>query len=715
MDCGPACLKMVAAFYNINVQIGQLRELCHTSRLGTSIGDIIHAAEQTGLNGLVFKTTPSYLKSNHPFPCILHWRKNHYVVLYRIEKSRYLIGDPGHGIIALKESEFLEGWLNGHQKGVAIFFDPAAITGDTPEFRYQKPERPIMVQMVALLKPHIKPIGLLSLFILISSLISLVVPKTIQYMTDKGLGAKNLNVIWQILIIQFVLFASLTLSNYLRNLIQTKLSTQLSVSIISGFLQKLLRLPVSFFDTKNHADLYQRIDDHSKIESFLSTRLVSFVFSSVLVICYIFQLLWLNRGTLAVFVLTTSLSFIWFYLFVQKRKNLDYRRFGLAIEERHYLHDLISGMIEIKLNTAQSDKVQKWSELQDKLYSFKLSSLKLNNLQQNGIGIINQIRTLLVTFFCSYWVITGSISFGVMLSISYIIGQLAIPLQEIMAFFSDYQDAKISFERLSEVQSKKDENTSEHLLFPHNFNSGLHIKNLFFKYPGSHNQYILQNINLFIPKGKMTAIVGASGSGKTTFLKLLLAFYEPQQGKILVDDQELSCIDTDDYRRKCGVVMQDGFIYNTSIAQNIAMQEKVIDIERVKMALKTACLGEFVETLPQTYHTLLGTVGVSLSGGQRQRLLIARAVYRDPEFIFLDEATNALDANNEKAIMNNLERFFIDRTVVVIAHRLSTVRKADQIIVMNKGEIQEIGTHFELTAQRGRYYELVKDQLELGQ
>jgi len=715
MDCGPACLKMVAAFYNIHVPIARLRERCNTSRLGTSIGDIIHAAGQTGLEGLIFKTTLNYLKNNHPFPCILHWRKNHYIVLYRIEKNRYVIGDPGHGIISLKENEFLEGWLNGHEKGIAILFEPVAADKATVNIDVQKPGRSISVEMMGYLRPHSRSIGLLALFICASSLISLAIPKTIQYMTDKGLGGKNLNVVWQMLLIQFVLFGSLTLSNYIRSLIQTKLSTRLSVSIISTFLQKLLRLPISFFDTKNHADLYQRIDDHSKIETFLSTRLVTFIFSSVLVVCYTVQLLWLNQQMVALFVFTTALSFGWFLMFMQKRKMLDYRRFGLAIEERHYLHDLISGMTEIKLNTAQEDKVQKWSELQGRLYDFKLASLKLNNLQQNGIGIINQLKMLLVTFFCSYWVITGAISFGVMLSISYIIGQLAAPIQEILGFLRDYQDAKLSFERLSEVQSKKNENTSTKLAFPTGFRRGVTLQNLSFKYPGVHNRYILQDIDLYIPKGKVTAIVGASGSGKTTLLKLLLAFYEPQKGKILFDDQDLNRTDTDDYRQNCGVVMQDGFIYNTSIAQNVAMQEKEIDKNRVKTALETACLWDFVETLPQKYNTLLGTVGVSLSGGQKQRLLIARAVYRNPHFIFLDEATNALDANNEMAIMNNLERFFIDKTVVVIAHRLSTVRNADQIIVLHQGKIEEIGTHHELTDQRGKYYQLVKNQLELGQ
>ncbi|MDN3580914.1 peptidase domain-containing ABC transporter [Mucilaginibacter flavus] len=714
MDCGPACLKMIAAFYGIDVEISFLRDICNTSRIGTSTGDIIHAAEETGLKGMVFKTTADYLNSHQPFPCILHWRKNHYVVLYRIRNQKYIIADPGHGLIVLNQGEFLEGWHDNHEKGIALFFEPDD-QANRKQVGGKKKDRKTFLQMVAFLKPHTKQIGLLALFILLSSLISLLIPRTIQYMTDNGLGKKNLGIVWKILLFQFVLFGSLTFSNYLRNLIQTKLSTKLSVNIISNFLTKLLRLPISFFDTKNHADLYQRIDDHSRIENFLANRLVSFLFSAALLFCYTVQLFWLNQWMVLFFSLITLAAFGWFFMFMQRRKNLDYKRFGLAIEERHYLHDLISGMTEIKLNTAQTDKVLKWKELQNKLYTFKLASLKLNNLQQNGISIINQLKNLLITFLCSYWVINGKISFGVMLSISYIIGQLTVPIQEIMFFFHDYQDAKISFERLNEVQLKKDENENKPVIRDARLQAGLKIENLFFKYPGIHNTYILKNVSLFIPKGKITAIVGASGSGKTTLLKLLLAFYKPQQGRIFVDESDLNDLNTDQYRKYCGVVMQDGFIYNTSIAQNIAMEEKNIDYDKIKKALSIACLDEFVESLPQKHGTLLGTIGVNLSGGQKQRLFIARAVYRDPQLIFLDEATNSLDSNNERAIMRNLETFFIGKTVIVIAHRLSTVQNADQIIVLNGGKIAETGNHFELTRLRGRYYELVKNQLELGQ
>ncbi|MDB5285484.1 MAG: transporter ATP-binding protein [Mucilaginibacter sp.] len=713
MDCGPACLKMVAAFYGIHTEISNLRELCNTSRLGTNIGDIVHAAERIGLKSLVFKTTTDYLSEKQPFPCILHWRKNHYAVLYKIKNDRFTIGDPGHGITTLSRHEFIEGWLDKHEKGIALFIEPDVETNRTTTMQWIQ-KKTIFQQFVGFLTPHRKQIILLCLIIIITSTISLLIPKTIQFMTDQGIGKKNISIIWKALIFQFVLFGSLTLSNYLRSFIQTKLSTKLSITIISDFLIKLLRLPISFFDTKNHADIYQRINDHSRIESFLSTRLVSFIFSGVLVITYLFQFFWFDKYIVLCFLSFTVLSFIWFFLFMEKRKNLDYRRFGLAIEERHYLNDLISGMTEIKLNNAQLGKVYRWKILQDKLYSFKLKSLKLTNVQQNGINTVNQIKSISITFLCSYWVINGSITFGVMLSIGYIVGQLTVPIGDIMSFFNDYQDAKISFERLNEVQLKADENDESKIGFPDKFSNGFKITNVSFKYAGFQSPYILRGVNAIIPKGKITAIVGTSGSGKTTLMKLLLSFYSPQEGNIAIDNINLQNINTDQLRSQCGVVMQDGYIYNSSIAQNVAMDDNNIDIDKVLHALKIACLFEFVDLLPQKHDTLLGTVGVDLSGGQRQRLFIARSVYKDPQIIFFDEATNSLDTNNERAIMENLEHFFIGKTVVVIAHRLSTVRNADQIIVLEKGEIVEAGSHLTLTKDRGKYFELVKNQLELG-
>jgi ATP-binding cassette subfamily B protein len=713
MDCGPACLKMITAYYRIETNIFVLRDWCNTSRLGTNIGDIVYAAEQTGLKALVLKTTDEYLTVNQPFPCILHWRENHYVVLYNIKDGKYTVADPGYGITTLCREEFMMSWLGRGEKGIALFIEPDPERKNNT-VNVPTDNRNIVRQFLQFMKPHAGKTGILFFIILIASLISLLIPRTIQYMTDHGVEKKNIHIIWKVLLFQFVLFGSLTFTNYIKNLIQAKLSTKLSINIISEFLVKLLKLPVSFFDTKNHADIYQRIDDHERVETFLSTKLVSFIFSVALLVSYVLQMLFFDKYIVFSFIAFTILSFIWFFLFLGKRKELDYRRFGLAIEERHYLTDLISGMTEIKLDNAQSVRVTQWQELQHKLYDFKLGNLKLSHLQQNGISTINQLKNIFITFLCAYWVINDKISFGVMLSISYIIGQLAIPLQEVMNFFHDYQDARTSFERLNEIQLKTNENDEEKLPFPEGFGEGFEIVDLSFKYAGVHNSYVLRDINLSIPKGKITAIVGTSGSGKTTLMKLLLGFYAPQHGSILVDNIDLQKINTDDLRRQCGVVMQDGYIYSASIAQNIAMTDRDIDIRRVRQALEIACLDEFVDSLPQKYNTLLGSIGVEMSGGQKQRLFIARAVYSNPQIIFFDEATNALDSNNERAIMDNLERFFVGKTVVVIAHRLSTVKNAAQIVVLEKGEIVEVGSHAGLTKNRGKYFELVKNQLELG-
>jgi ATP-binding cassette subfamily B protein len=713
MDCAPACLKMIAAYHGIHTSMVALREQCNTSRLGTSTTDVVFAAEQSGLTAVAFITTVDYLAQHQPVPCILHWRNNHYVVLYRIRNGKYTIADPGHGMIVLPEKEFIAQWTNHKEKGIAIFAEPKPQDGGTTTRPAAGPVT-IWRPFARYLKAHARSVGLLFLIIAVAGIISWFIPRTIQYMTDKGVGKRNVHIIWQMLLFQFMLFAALIFTNYIKSLVQATLSTRLSIGIISDFLAKLLRLPISFFDTKNHADIYQRIADHSRIETFLSSRLVSFCFSLSLLLVYALQLCWFNKYIVISFLVFTALSFAWFFIFMKKRRELDYRRFGLAVEERSYLNDLISGMTEIKLNNAQQGKIDRWRALQQQLYGFKLSNLKLVSLQQNGISTVNQLKSLFITFLCSYWVISGQISFGVMLSIGYIVGQLSLPIQDMMLFFQDLQDATTSFERLQEIQSKANENDEEKLPFPPAFNSGFNMVNLSFKYPGLHNQPVLRNINLFIPKGKITAIVGTSGSGKTTLMKLLLAFYQPQQGDIFIDDTNLKKINTDNFRDHCGVVMQNAYIYNATIAQNIAMADTGIDIKRVYHALSIACLDEFVQSLPLQHNTLLGNIGLDLSGGQKQRLFIARAVYKNPGIIFLDEATNSLDSNNERMIMNNLEHFFVGKTVVVIAHRLSTVKNAAQIIVLEKGVIVETGTHAALTKNRGKYYELVKNQLELG-
>jgi len=712
MDCGPACLKMILEYHGKKLPISVLRDLCNMSRLGVNIGDIIHAANETGLQAVAFKTTARYLSENQPFPCIVHWRQNHFVVLYKFENGNCTIGDPGHGIIELPEDEFVKGWADESAKGVAILMEPTEKLNQKQIF--ENPDSGMFQRFKILLLPYTKQIAFLFLVILLATLFSFIVPKTIEYMTDKGIEAKNVGVIWKVLLFQFVLFGGVTLSNYIRSLIQAKLSTRLSIDIISDFLYKLLNLPISFFDSKNHADIYQRIEDHNRIDTFLSTQIISFIFSVSLLIAYSFQLFLFDIYIVLSFVILTFFSFFWFFIFQNRRRELDYRRFGLAMEERNNLTDLISGMTEIKLNNAQNRRVDQWHELQTKLYDLKLSTLRLSHIQRNGISTINQINNIVITFICAYWVVEEKITFGIMLSVGYIVGQLNIPLEEIMNYFNNYQDAKISFERLNEVHLKANENNEEKIRFPENFREGFRVENIYFKYQGSFNPYVLKGIDLIIPKGKTTAIVGVSGSGKTTLLKLLLAFYHPQEGNIFLNNINLREINTDELRDNCGVVMQDGHIYNASIAENIALADKCIDIDMVNHSLKMACLYDFVNSLPQKHETKIGDIGVDMSGGQTQRLFIARAIYKNPKIIFFDEATSSLDSNNEKAIMENLSKFLKGKTAVIIAHRLSTVKNADNIIVLNDGEIIEQGNHHELVNRQGNYFDLIKNQLELG-
>lgn len=709
MDCAPACLKMILSFYSVNLSISTIRDICHTSRLGTHISDIIFALDEVGFEGKIFKTSIKYLTQNKPFPCILHWRNNHFVVLFDIVKDKFIIGDPAHGIIKLSLYEFEKEWCNNYEKGIAIFID----YNSDLTLKFNQFKQPHTVkQFLLFLKPFKIQVGIMLLFILIAGVISFIIPKTIQYMTDRGIEGKNIDIIWQVLIFQLILYASLSFTNFFKNLLQARISTKLSVFIISEFLLKLLRLPISFFDSKNHGDIYQRIEDHSRIETFISSKFVSFIFSVILLLAYSVQLFLFDKYIVLTFIIFTTLSFSWFIYFNKKRKELDYKRFGLAVEERHFTNDLISGMKSIKLSNAQEDRIKKWKELQSKLYQFKLDNIKLFHIQQNGSNTIEQINTILITFLCAYWVINEKISFGIMISIGYIIGQLKIPTHEILSFFSDYQDAKISFNRLNEISQKNNENG----VLKKNISTlskGINICNLSFKYPGRYNGYVLKNLDLFIPKGKTTAIVGTSGSGKSTLIKLLLSFYKPSKGTIYFDNHNLCDINTDLIREQYGVVLQEGHIFNSSIAENIAMKKDDIDIEKIHKALDITCLSDFVNSLPQKYNTPLGSAGIELSGGQRQRLFIARAIYNNPEIIFFDEATNSLDSSTELKIVNNLIHFFNKKTVVIIAHRLSTVKNADQIVVLEDGKIIEKGEHNYLISSRGKYYNLIKDQLEL--
>lgn len=713
MDCGAVCLKMILEYYGKKVNLSVLKDLCNTTRIGVHANDIVSAAKNTGLNAMVFQTTSNYLQEKQPLPCILHWHQNHFVVLYKIKNGKYTIADPAHGIINLSEKDFTKAWSIDSNKGIALFLEPTAQLQEYKEYD-QATSQSVSHQFKNLLLPYSKKIGLLFLIILVSTLFAFVIPKTIEYMIDKGIGGKDVGLIWKVLLFQFALFGGITLASYFQNLIQAKLSTRLGIQIISNFLYKLLNLPIAFFDTKNYSDIYQRVEDHSRIESFLSTKVVAFIFSLSLFVAYTVQLLLFDMKIMLWFLFLTVISFLWFFIFQKRRRELDYTRFNLSAEERDNLNDVIAGITEIKLNNAQSKRVKQWEKLQLKMYDLKIAGLHLSYIQSNGIETINQIKNIVITFLCAYWVVQDSITFGIMISIGYIVGQLNVPLQQIMNYFHTYQDAKISLERLNEIQLKSNENNDEKIKFPLQTEKGFKLDNVSFKYQGDYNPFVLTDICLDIPRGKTTAIVGTSGSGKTTLLKLLLAFYHPQKGTISMNDIDLKDINTDQFRDNCGVVMQDGYIYNASIAENVGLADEKVETVRVNEALKVACLYDFVQSLPHKDKTKIGSIGVELSGGQKQRLLIARAVYKNPQILFFDEATSSLDSNNEKEIMQNLSNFLKGKTVIIVAHRLSTVKNADQIIVLKDGLMIEQGTHTELVQDKKDYYSLIKNQLELG-
>jgi ATP-binding cassette subfamily B protein len=552
---------------------------------------------------------------------------------------------------------------------------------------------------------------------LLGSLLQLIFPFLTQSIVDKGIGNQNIDFIYLVLIAQFILIVSRTSVDFIRNWILLHISTRINISLISDFLIKLMKLPIGFFDTKMTGDILQRIGDHTRIEQFLTSSSLSILFSMFNLVIFSVVLAWYNLTILVVFLVGSIIYFTWVLLFMKKRRALDFKRFAQASENQSNVIQLITGMQEIKLNNCEKQKRWKWERIQVKLFKVSIKSLALSQYQQIGGIFFNETKNILITFLAAYSVIMGNMTLGMMMSVQYIIGQLNSPIDQMITFMQSAQDAKISLERLGEIHQKDDEEKADEekiSIIPEN--KSLNISDLNFQYEGPHSEMVLKNINLHIPEGKITAIVGSSGSGKTTLVKLLLGFYPPVTGEIKVGDVSLQQFNSRTWRQQCGAVMQDGFVFSETIAENIAISDESINKQKLLHAVKVANIQEFIESLPLAYNTKIGQEGSGISQGQKQRMLIARAVYKNPEYIFFDEATNALDANNEKIIMNNLNEFFKGRTVVVVAHRLSTVKNADQIVVLEKGEIVEIGTHAELTdkRKRGVYFELVKNQLELG-
>lgn len=721
MDCGPSCIRMIAKFYGKTYSLQTLRDKSYITREGVSMLGISDAAESIGFRSMGVRITFEQLMNEAPLPCVAHWKQNHFIVVHKITKNRkgelYVhVADPARGLIKFTKEEFLSGWANtkeeGEDKGLCLLLET------TPDFykaEDEKLDKSGFKFLFSYLRPYKKIITQLFLGLLLGSLLQLIFPFLTQSIVDKGINTQDIDFVTLIIIAQLVLIFSRTTVEFIRSWILLHLGTRINISLISDFLIKLMKLPIAFFDSKMIGDLIQRIDDHRRIENFLTSSTLNILFSFVTLIIFGIVLLIYNVYIFLIFIVGSTFYTLWVYMFMKKRRELDNRRFAQLSDNQSNVIQLITGMQEIKLNNCEKQKRWEWENIQARLFKVNIASLSLNQYQQAGGVFINEVKNVIITFIAAKSVIDGSMTLGMMLAVQYIMGQLNSPINQMINFLQSTQDAKISLERLGEIHGKDNEESEEHPkvdILPEQ--RDLNIDKVFFQYEGPHSPFVLDDINLEIPEKKITAVVGTSGSGKSTLVKLLLGFYNPVKGKIKLGDLYLNNISNAIWRDKCGVVMQDGFIFSDSIANNIAVSDEFPDRKKLLHAVKVANIQEFIESLPLGYNTKIGQNGVGLSQGQKQRILIARAVYKNPEFIFLDEATNSLDANNERVIMENLDQFFKGKTVVVVAHRLSTVKNADQIVVLEKGKIVEKGTHKELSKKKGAYYELVKNQLELG-
>ena len=721
MDCGPTCLKMVARHYGKTYGIPKLRELSYITREGVSMMGISYAAEAIGMHTLGVRATYEQLRDEATLPVIVHWGQSHFVVVYKIRKGRngndkIYVADPAHGLLKYSKEQFLNKWRQDNsgelKQGITLLIEP------TPEFYQENPheERKLRFSyLLGYLRPYRKYIIQLMLGLLTGSLISLLFPYLTQSIVDVGINNKDMGFVVLILIAQLVLTFGQTANGLIRNWISLHVTTRVSISLIANFLAKLMRLPIAFFDAKMIGDIMQRISDHNRIQSFLTKSLIDILFAVITLLLYSFVMASYSYSILGVFYLGSILYIGWILIFLRKRRDLDYKRFTQSSENQNSIVQLITGMQEIKLNNAEKRKRWEWERIQAKLFKVSVGGLLLNQNQQLGSTFIDQTKNIFISFLSVQAVINGEMTLGMMVAIQYIIGQLNAPIQQFIGFTQATQDAKISLERLSEIHEKADEEKPEQeRLFEIPKEASISIENLTYQYEGPASEKVLNDVSIDIPSNKITAIVGASGSGKTTLIKLLLGFYEPVKGKISLGKHPLNRYSPSEWRRQCGVVMQDGFIFSDNIINNISIVDDIPDQDKVARAIQAANIKDFVDSLPLGYNTKIGNDGKGISSGQKQRLLIARAIYKDPAFIFLDEATNSLDAKNERIIMENLNTFFQGRTVVVVAHRLSTVKNADQIVVLEKGKVMEKGTHSELVETKGAYFDLVKNQLELG-
>ena len=711
-DCAPSCLQAICWHYGLRHTLKSLRTLCVTTNEGVSLYGISKAAEQLGFRASGVRLTFKQLITDSPLPCIVHWEQRHFVVVIKSGRRRVTVFDPAFGEIRYKKDEFLRGWaLPGQQSGIALMLEP------TPEINNNNPEETARKfgfrYLVPYFKPYRKFVAQLIFGVLLGTILQLFVPFLTQTIVDLGIHQQNTNLITIILLAQLFLFISQLSVEFVRNRILLHVNSRVNISVISDFIRELIRLPMSFFDTRHLGDIIQRIGDQKRIEYFLTNTFVSALYFALNVLVFGTVLMLYSMQIFLVFLAGFVLSTLWVLVYMKKRKVLDFKRFGCYSETHSKIVQLVTGMADIKLANAEQQKRWEWESIQAKLFNINVSGLSIDQYQRSGAVFINQLKNLLIIFMVAMAVMDGSMSLGMMMAVIFILGQLNSPIQQLVTMARSYQEAKLSLSRLGEVlEDSTAEDKSDTLAFLPDDRS-IRFRDVSFGYDANEKEYILKNINLTIPEGKVTAIVGPSGCGKTTLLNLLLGFYEPQVGSIAVGGVALSTLDKKIWRDNCGAVLQNGYIFTDTVLNNITMNDEGPDLKRMVHAAEMANINSFIEELPRNYHTVIGQNGRSLSQGQKQRILIARAMYKNPDFLLLDEATNSLDAQNERSILKNLNEFIKQRTVLVIAHRLSTIRQADNIVVMENGEIIEEGTHDELLARGGSYCKLVSNQMEI--